>query len=63
MIKVSDLVLAVGFLAFFLLIDAKNDGNNINTDTSLETPEIKTIQVDSLSKELDVYDSYADFTY
>jgi len=63
MIKVSDLVLAVGFLAFFLLLDAKNEGNNINTETSIETSQIGALPLDSLSQEVDVYDSYADFTY
>jgi len=63
MIKVSDLILAVGFLAFFMSLDAKKERNDISTTIGIEVPQISELPLDTLSREVDVYDSYADFTY
>ncbi len=63
MIRVSDLILAVAFFVFFSLTnDERTTSEEIN-ETSNETTELLKVSVDSISTEIDVYDSYADFTY
>lgn len=63
MIKVKDLILAVGILSFFLITDERQNRNNDNTEASIETPQFDAFPADTLIYDLDVYDSYADFTY
>lgn len=57
--KISDLILAVCFLSFFLITDEKENRNIDNIEATIETTPFHALPVDSL----DVYDSYADFTY
>lgn len=57
--KVSDLILAIAFLCFFLLTNEKAEREIDDIEATIETTQFHALPIDSL----DVYDSYADYTY
>lgn len=63
MIRVSDLILAAAILVFFSLTNYEKATVEDIDEVNIESSEMMTIPIDSLDIEVDVYDSYADFTY